>query len=316
MRARSSLLSFLLVPVLVSAGVATSTTLGQAGSQNRSGSDGAKTAGDAAAAKPKKPIEYLTAWPAPANKDAVLVDIEKLCKLRTPEMGVQARESLESTGAAAVPFLLERLGKERDENAAKRVREVLVAVTAAGQTRLLAKEFDSRFETTKTFALWRAAAFPDPAIRPAAEAAWQRIDKLGAKADPEQRYAAALCAASAGSLIGVDVLQETALKTWDRRGVELRSALEGVRGPEATKIVLAKLKDADQKQKVAVLRLLAGCGDKSALPVVKPFLDDDDNQLRVSAINACRGIVDGAPPLEQLPVFEAIETAKKWKERS
>jgi HEAT repeat protein len=309
MRSRSSLVPILLAPCLLAA------SAGQGGPQKHASDDGARAATDAPAPKPKKQVEYLTAWPAPANKDALLVEIEKLCKLRTPEMGVQARESLESAGAAAVPFLLERLGKEKDEAAAKRVREVLVSVTAAGQTRLLAKEFDNRFETTKTFALWRAAAFPDPQIRPAAEAAWKKIDKLGAKADPEQRYAAALCAASAGSLIGVDVLQETALKSWDRRGVELRAALEGVRGPEATKIVLAKLKDADQKQKVAVLRLLAGCGDKSALPAVKPFLDDDDNQLRVSAINACRGIVEGAPPLEQLPVFEAIETAKKWKEK-
>lgn len=310
MKARSSLALLLLASIPVA-----STAAGQGNTQNRGTDDGTRPASDAPAPKPKKQVEYLTAWPAPANKDALLVDIEKLCKLRTPEMGVQARESLQSQGAAAVPFLLERLGKERDENAAKRVREVLVAVTAAAQTRLLAKEFDSRFETTKTFALWRAAAFPDPAIRPAAEAAWKKIDKLGAKADPEQRYAAALCAASTGSLIGVDVLQETALKNWDRRGVELRAALEGVRGPEAAKIVIAKLKDADQRQKVAVLRLLAGCGDKSALPAVKPFLDDDDNQLRVSAINACRGIVEGAPPLEQLPVFEAIETAKKWKEK-
>jgi hypothetical protein len=272
-------------------------------------------ASDAPPRKAKKQVDYLTAWPAPANKDALLVDIEKLCKARTPEMGAQARESLQNSGAAAVPFLLERLGKERDENASKRVREVLIAVTSAGHTRLLAKEFESRFETTRTFVLWRSAAFPDPAIRPAAEAAWKRIDKLGAKADPEERYAAALCAASTGSTAGLGVLQETALKSWDRRGGELRAALEGVRGPEATQLVLVRLKDADQKQKVAVLRLLAGCGDKSALSTIKPLLDDDDNQIRVSAINACRGIAEGAPPLEQLPVFEAIESAKKWKEK-
>jgi len=307
MRARSILVPFFLAAVAF---------VPEAAGQSNVSHSGSRPSSDAPVAKPKKKeVQYLTAWPAPANKDALLVDIEKLCKARTPEMGVQARESLESAGAAAVPFLLERLGKERDENAVKRVREVLVTVTAAGQTRLLAKEFESRFDTTRTFVLWRAASFPDPEIRPAAEAAWKRIEKLGAKADPEQRYAAALCATSTGSLVGLDVLQETALKGWDRRGVELRSALEGIRGPEASKLVLAKLKDADQKQKVAVLRLLAGCGDRSTLPAVKPFLDDDDNQIRVSAINACRGIVDGAPPLEQLPVFEAIESAKKWKEK-
>jgi len=300
--------ALLLVPLFASPPVAAA--------QQSHATDAHRPANDAPPPKPKKQVEYLTAWPAPANKDALLVDIEKLCKARTPEMGVQARESLEAAGAAAVPFLLERMGKERDENAAKRVREVLVTVTAAGQTRLLAKEFESKFQTTRTFVLWRAAAFPDPAIRPAAEAAWKRVDKLGAKADPDERYAAALCAAATGSTVGLSILQETALKNWDRRGVELRAALEGIRGPEATALVLAKLKDADQKQRVAVLRLLAGCGDKSSLPTIKPLLDDDDNQIRVSAINACRGIVENAPPLEQLPVFEAIELAKKWKEKT
>src|SRR6185369_13263826 len=99
-----------------------------AAAQQSRATDAHRPANDAPPPKPKKQVEYLTAWPAPANKDALLVDIEKLCKARTPEMGVQARESLEAAGAAAVPFLLERMGKERDENAAKRVREVLVTV--------------------------------------------------------------------------------------------------------------------------------------------------------------------------------------------
>jgi HEAT repeat protein len=115
--------------------------------------------------------------------------------------------------------------------------------------------------------------------------------------------------------VGLDVLHDAGLKSWERRGEEIRSAIEGARGPEATQIELKKLEAADQKQKVAVLRMLSGCGDASALPSIKRFLDADDNQIRVSAINACRGIVEGAPPEEQLPVFEAIEIAKKWKER-
>ena len=268
-----------------------------------------------AKARPKKQVEHLTEWPKPADKDALLVDVERLCKARTPEMGVQARDALEAAGAAAAPFLLDRLGRERDADASKRLKDVLLTVTNAAHTRLLAKEFESRNQPTRTFALWRAAAFPDKEIRPAAEAAWKRIEKQGAKADPDERYAAALCATSVGSTVGLEVLQESVVKSWERRGVELRAALEGARGPEATKIVVAKLEGADQKQKVAVLRLLAGCGDASSLSSVKPFLDADDNQIRVAAINACRGIVEGLPPEEQIPVFDAIDTAKKWKEK-
>jgi hypothetical protein len=37
--------------------------------------------------------------------------------------------------------------------------------------------------------------------------------------------------------------------------------------------------------------------------------------VRVAAINALRGIVDGQEPLEELSVFGAIELAKTWKVR-
>jgi len=48
---------------------------------------------------------------------------------------------------------------------------------------------------------------------------------------------------------------------------------------------------------------------------VKRELDSTDNSIRIAAINAMRGIVDGDLPIANLPVFEAIELAKKWKER-
>ena len=195
-----------------------------AGETSRRGGDDAKP-------KPAEPVfirpkknqaEKLTAWPKPADKDQLLTDIERLCKARTAEMGVQARESLEAAGAAAVPFLLERLGREKEPDALKRVREVLIANTNAAQTRLLAKEFESKLAPSRTFALWRAAAFPDPEIRPAADAAWARIEKQGAKADPDERYAAALVSASAGSIAGFSAIYEVAAKSWDRRGIEMR----------------------------------------------------------------------------------------------
>jgi HEAT repeat protein len=265
-----------------------------------------------------KPIVRLTAWPKPADKDQLLTDIERVCKAHTPEMSEQGRDAVIAAGAAAVPFVLERYGHERDEDVKKRLFEVLMGVTTAEQTRLLAKEFGNRMPTARTFALWRAAYFPDPEIVKDAEAAWARIAKLGEKADPEERYSAALCCASAGSIVGLEALWDATRtsKEWDAKKHELRAALNGARGHAATTLVLAKLDDkADRKVKVAVLRMLAGCGDKDSASRVRPFLDDEDNQVRVAAINALRGIVDGDPPLEDLSAFEAIEQAKKWKGR-
>lgn len=260
-------------------------------------------------------IEYLTAWPKPADKDQLLSDVERLVKSRTPEMGTQAHEALLAVGAAAVPYLLDRYGKEKDEGAHQRLHDILVEMIKADQTRLLAKSFESRNLHERVMALWRAGLFPDKEIRTAAEAAWTRVEKQGEKADAEERYAAALCACSAGCIKGLDTLIAQALKKWDKRGPEMRVALEGVRGPEATAVLAKRLDDPDRKTRVAALRLLGGCGDKTIVGKIKPLLDESDNSLRVAAINALRGIVDGQLPDETLSSFDAIAEAKKWKER-
>ncbi len=258
-------------------------------------------------------IEYLSAWPKPADKDQLLVDIERLCKARTEDMGKLAHDALAADGASAVPFLLDRYGREKDEAAHQRLHDLLVELIKADQTRLLAKSFESKNLNERVMALWRAGVFPDKEIKAAAEAAFLRMDKQGDKADPDERYAAALCACSAGSLKGLHTLIAQAMKRWDNKGPEMRIALEGVRGPEATKLVGEHLDEPDRKVKVAALHLLGGCGDKTIVSKIKPLLDETDNSIRVAAINALRGIVDGELPIEGLSAFEAIEMAKKWK---
>lgn len=262
------------------------------------------------------PVERLTAWPKPADKDVVLTDIERVIKAHVPEMAVQGAEALVAAGGSVVPFVLERYGRERDEAARDRLLDVLMKTTTAEHTRLLSKEFENKLQPVRTFALHRAAAFPDPGIVAAAEKAWARLVKAGDKADPDERYAAALCAASAGSIAGIDALFEACQsKRWDREKREIRTALEGARGKPATDALVAKLEKADRKGKVAVLRMLAGCGEQPQAARLRLFLDDEDNAIRVAAINALRGMVDGEPPIEDLAAFEAIEMAKTWKGR-
>lgn len=266
-----------------------------------------------------KPIERLTAWPKPSDKDAINTDIERVVKAHVPEMAEQGRDALIAQGAAVVPFVLDRYGKERDEDARGRLREVLIATTNGAHTRLLAKEFASKLQLVRTFTLWRSAQYPDPELKKDAEAAWTRLAKAGDKADPDERYAAALCCASTGSIVGLDALWEATRtpKVWDENHSEMRAALAGARGKDASVWVLNKLTEPpDRKTKVAALRMLAGCGERSYAVRVKPFLDDEDNQVRVAAINALRGMIDNAPPLENLSAFEAIELANKWKGRS
>lgn len=268
----------------------------------------------------KEQPKHLTAWPE-ADRDLerqIKADLGRLRKAETEGMEQGGREGLIAAGDAAGPELLKALGKERDDDARARVAAVLAEVTGWQHTRLFAEEFDNKSEHVRLFALERAAAFPDAGIRKAAEKAFAAAEKRKdtKKEVKLELYFAALALTSSGSLDGLGVLHARALGDWGDAGHQIRAAVEGLRGPAATERVAGELADGDRKAKVAALRMLAGCGDKeTATPLVAPFLDSTDNQIRVAAINALRGIVDGDPPLDRMSVFEAVELAGKWKAR-
>jgi hypothetical protein len=277
------------------------------------------------------PVEQkprLEAWPV-LKGDAQKIaetDVERVRKASTEEMGALGRDGLIKAGPGTAPLLLAALAKEKDEAVRGRLVAILDQVTGAEHTRLLAKEFGSKSRDVRLYVLNRCALFPDPQLRAQAEPLLARLVKDGDKADSDERYAAALCATSTGSTAGLIALHTAAIENWNKRGVQIRAALEGVRGPEATAVFIALLKDSDTPQKdspllpkedrqrvVACLNVLAGCGDKSALPKVRAFLDSTDNTIRVAAINAVLGIAENKPPVANLSAFEAVELAKKLR---
>lgn len=271
-------------------------------------------------AAPVQEVQRLEAWPeVPKEARAELEkDIERLRKASTEEMGAQARDALIARGACAAPLLLDKLGKEKDPAARERINAVLGAVTDAGHTRLLAQRFADGSEHMRVYALRRAATFPDPGIREPALAAWKKVSDAAAKGKaPElELYAAALAVTSSGALEALPQLLTEAESRWKTGAEEIRAAAGGARGPASTQLVADLLKDAAEPRIVAGLRVLSGCGDPETAPrLVRPYLDYESNQVRVAAINALRGIVDGEPPLDKLSAFDAIELAKKWKQR-
>lgn len=290
------------------------------------------SARDAARAQAREEIVRAESWPKldAATADKVKLDVERLRKARTPEMGVQARDALVAAGAGVAPPLLAALGREEDREAQARIVEVLDRVTGEEHTRLLAKEFAAKSPTLRKWALSRAARFQDPGVAKPAEEALERARKGLEKkqSDKEELARAAIACAAAGSLAGFDVLQANAYDNWGKYGQDAHAALAGVRGPQATQRAAAvltpadspkpndpALKPADRARIVGALRLLGGCGDESARAIVKPFLDSNDNTVRIAAINAVRALLDGEPPLVDLPVFDAVELAKKLKAR-
>lgn len=270
----------------------------------------------------------LEAWPVLKGEalSTAQTDVERVRKAATDEMAALGHDGLIKAGAGAAPLLLAALGKEKDEAVRGRIIGILDQITAAEHTRLLAKEFGSKSRDVRLYVLLRCALFPDAELKAQAEPFLARLVKEGDKADSDERYAAALCATSTGSTAGLTALHVAAVENWNKRGVVIRAALEGVRGPDATAVVTAMFKPTDvqapgapllpkedRQRVVACLNLLAGCGDKTALLKARAFLDSNDNTVRVAAINAVLGIAENKPPVANLSAFEAVELAKKLK---
>jgi hypothetical protein len=270
---------------------------------------------DAPPVEAPEEIKRLEEWPE-VDKDTVKLDVERLRAARTEEMGDQADVALRTAGAGVVPYLLPKLGKEKDEEARERMIFVLDSVTGAPHTRLLAKSFKDRSVVVRKWSLRRVALFHDPELRKQAEAAYEAAKKRKRDLDEDEVFVAALCCASTGSFKGFEDITARAAKDWGDEGGAIHTALTALRSAEGTAAVAPLLAEPKRASKVAGLRLIAACGEaETAKALVAPFLDDNDNSLRVAAINALRGIVDGDPPLDKLSVFEAIERANKWKSR-
>jgi hypothetical protein len=261
------------------------------------------------------PAKKLEAWPALPDEKLAKKDVARLRAGRTEAMAEEAHAALVAEGAGVAPLLLDALAHERDEDALERIDAVLLAVTGAEHTRLCAEFLDDKDVAVRRWVLRRMAGFPDAGLRARAAGHFARVQGTKRNQDAEELYLAALFCASTGSSDGIDILFAAAEKSWGKLGAELRAALEGVRGPVATELLLMGLHEEQRQAKVTALRLLAGAGTKKALAHVSVYLDSTDNSLRVEAINACRGIVDGDLPIDKLSVFEAVELAKQWKSR-
>lgn len=267
--------------------------------------------------------QRLEAWPE--EPDGLDKEVQRLRKAGTEVMAEEARAALLAMGAGAAPELIRALARERDAEARGRVAAVLGELLDARHTRLLAVEFAHDESRVRQLALGLCARHPDPQVREAAEAALERARAAREKAsgrgkelpeeEREEAYWAALACTSAGSLAGIPELAAVAASGWAEHGGRIRDASRGARGEEAARALQPLLSSGERDQRLAGLRLAAGLATEQDTRLVAPFLDDRDNSLRIAAINALRGMVDGEPPLERISAFQAIELAGQWKER-
>ena len=269
--------------------------------------------------------ERATEWPVSDDEAAIKRSVSKLRKAANPEMEAGGRAEIVASGAAAAPFMLRSLGKERGEDARERLTDALDSVTTAKHTRLLAKFFGNKSDAVRRYTMRRVAMLGDPGLRETAEELLTDLEVRAA--DPKARkkvaeidldLAAILCV-GCGSQAGLARVMTLAVpKQWIKWRSTLRPVAASARaaGDEIGRAIAGTLLGAtDPSDRVAALNLLAYAGDDHLSRAVRPSLDAEENHVKVAAINALRMMVDGDPPLDRLSTFDAIERANKWKSR-
>ncbi len=257
----------------------------------------------------------LKEWPKPDSTQEVKNQVARLRQDRSKEAAGQAHEWLVNQGDGCAPPLIRALGHEKDKRARGRIESVLSEILDSRHTQLLSPYFKDKSEVIRTWALGIASRTPDPELRAATLAAWKRILAKKDKATPSERFAAGLCMLSVGEGDGFEAVFDMAQNEWKDHALQIRGVLRNLTSPDLDRRILERLQSSQRSEQSTALRLLAAGGSPQTLPKVAPFLDSGHPTLRIDAINACRVLVDGEEPLAKIPVFQAIELAKKWKER-
>jgi hypothetical protein len=257
----------------------------------------------------------LKAWPKPKSQGGLKDQVARLRQDRSEDVAAEAHARLISMGSSAAPLLIRSLGKEKNKDARERIRFVLANLLDQQHSRLVAGSFGDKSIDVRVWALITVSRTPDPGLQKTVLGHWNALAKRGDKAQEVERYATGLCLLSIQDPLGLEPVVSATISHWKERAAQIRDVLNGLRSAAFDEALLGRLKATDRKQQSAALRLIAAGGTPATLSAVAPFLDSGDPTLRVDAINACRVLVAGEPPLDRIPVFEAIELAKTWKAR-
>lgn len=269
---------------------------------------------------PPQAIEHQKSWPKLERKQLTEVEraVAKLKKASSEAMEEEGRSRLLELGSGAGPELLRALGKEKDEGARARISELLERVTGAEHTRLLTPYFDHKSPNLRRWCLRRCAAFPDSGTQAAALAALHKALNPGKRKplDAEEVFATALAACASGDLGAMKLLYPRAKEAWKLEGPALHVALGALQGEAASEQLLALLEATERKDQLVALRFLAATGQgPSCIDAIAGFLDEQDSELLIAAINALRSIVENKAPLPRLSAFDAITRGKEWKSK-
>ena len=254
----------------------------------------------------------LSEWPKlTAKQQERLQDILKNLNVKDEKRHAANRDELVSMGAGVAPTLIARLN-DNPTNVNDKLLPVLEKLVGPEHAALLARHAADPRIAVRRFVFDQLPRFRDREMAPI-------FSKAQKDKDPEVQFRAALGLLAIDDTTSGDVVLARCHTEWVDNAVRVETVLKPARGEKGTKWTLAKLaaakKDGEKGSQVAALRVLRYLGTKDAAGAIKWGLDAEDHLVKKETINALRAIVDGAAPLEELAVFQAIEAAKEWKGR-
>lgn len=263
------------------------------------------TAQDPAPTEPKPQVT----WPelSAADMERAKVLVRRLDDEDQAAVDAAAAD-LAGLGAAVGPYLLARLA-DRRPTAPARLRAILHDVVEPAYAPLVAEKAASKAPLVREWVVEFLALRHDPRWRaPLAKAAKDKSPDIVLRA---QLGLAGLKDTDALAA----VFERFAEEDWREHAEFVARCLEPARSPEMAQWLVDHMPPDDEHARIVGLRLMRSLAPKEYAGVIATFLDAEQHAVKKEAINALRAVVDGDEPLENLSVFQAIDQAKKWRER-
>ncbi|MEZ5988583.1 MAG: hypothetical protein R3F30_05580 [Planctomycetota bacterium] len=254
-------------------------------------------------------VEEPADWPKLqyAKKEAALGYIAKLASAKQ-DVADKARDALAAYGPGVCPVLLAAYHERAKPGTLEALRGLLDELATKEWGPVLEREHNDKNVLLTRYIVARLDGFHDARYA-------DYFRKVAALGDEEASLTASYALAAIGDAAALDFLIERARKDWNGEKARILAALPALKSDEVTDRLCGFLEARTTAEKLVGLRLLNAAGTKKATSKVAGFLNDESNILRVEAVNALRGIVDGKAPYDQLPVFKSIEVVKEWKRR-
>lgn len=141
------------------------------------------------------------------------------------------------------------------------------------------------------------------------------LKPLLADAAPGIVYQAARGLLRRGDRAGAPAVMDAMRARWTKEAALLRADFAGLeRGPLAD-LPREALASSKLQERLLGVRLFELFGVKEQAKLLLPMLGESDTSLRLAAIDACRVVVGGEPPLEKPSMTQIIEQAEAWKKQ-